>query len=106
MLSEAVSLDIKNFLAEDVKVLYLRITYGLFREIGQCFTEVDSAKKYPSHPFRLTLRMFPERVVMHRKKKGGDCDRPVSARIDCKGGKKVHETKNDFLLPLGPTYSL
>lgn len=41
--------NIKNFPTEDVKVLYLRITYELFREIGQCFAEVDGAKKYLSH---------------------------------------------------------
>lgn len=53
MVLKAVSTDIRNFPAEDVKVLYLRITYGLFREIGQCFAEADGAKKisfaFPSH---------------------------------------------------------
>ena len=43
----------KNFPAKDVKVLYLRITYELFHEIGQCFAEADGAKKYLSR-FRLT----------------------------------------------------
>jgi len=47
-ISEAVYVGIKNFPPEDVTVLYLRITYGLFREIGQCFAEADGAKKYPS----------------------------------------------------------
>lgn len=48
--------------------------------------------------------MFPERVAMHRKKRG-DYDHPMPAKIDRKGEKKTRETKNDFLLSLRPAYS-
>lgn len=100
VVSEALSVNIKKLPAEDVKVLYLRITYELFHEIGQCVLPRWMARKN-IFPVSVSLPMFPERVAMHRKKRGrlrSSC----AMRIDRKGEKKARET--DFLLSLGPAY--